>query len=516
MPSPLDPASRKGSRARRALRTSAALLALVIFAIDTFTPLEGAVAVLYVVVVLLAARTGRRGDIIVAAGVGIVFTLAAYVAAHGFSHTDSAVVRALVSLAAIGITALLALQHRAGHAALLRSERRYRRMFDASQVGVLEEDWSGIRAALDGRGLRDASAVAAHVARTPAFVSECRRLARIVGVNPAFRAMVGPDTPRDTVDDLLVDADRTFATALAAFAAGQRAYESETAIRRADGSILPVILAITFPCAEDGDPDGIVLVFVLDVTERQRAHDALLIAQADLAHAARLATLGEFSASIAHEVNQPLMAVVTNGEAALRWLDRDPPVLDEVEAGLRRIVSEARRAADIVARTRAFLTKTPMERDTLDVAVLVEESARLVERELARADVDLRLDLAADTPLVRGDRVQLQQILVNLMMNAGQAMATTAAPRVLTVGTTRAGETVEIAVSDTGPGIAESDMPWLFDRFFTTRAGGMGMGLAISRTTAEAHGGSLSVESAPGAGATFRLILPDGGERKIE
>lgn len=333
-------------------RLFAALLALGIFLVDALSPLEGAVAVLYVIVVMLADQTARRGDILVAGAGSIVLTLVAYIMSHGAAHVGAPAVRALVSLAAICISTLLA--------------------------------------------LRD-----------------------------------------------------------------------------------------------------------------QEAQDAVLAAHAELAHAARVATLGELTASIAHEVNQPLMAVVTSGEAGMRWLKRPSPDLHEVETALARVIAEAHRASEIVSRIRAFLAKAPAPRTMVSVPAIIEEATDLVQRELSREQVELRIELAPDLPLVKGDRIELQQVLVNLMINAGQAMARQPTPRVLSVEASRPGDDeLAITVSDTGPGIAEDDLVRLFDPFFTTKADGMGMGLAICRRTMEAHGGRLLVQSAPGKGAQFQLTLP--------
>jgi signal transduction histidine kinase len=371
------------------------------------------------------------------------------------------------------------------------------------------QDWSAVRAELAAQGPLDADALGVHIAGHPGLVDRARKLARIVDVNPAFLAMVGAgDSTRlpATVDDVLSASDRTFGPALAAFARGEPFHEGESMIVRMDGRTVPVLFAITFPAADD---DGRVLVFVADNSERRRAHDDMLAAQAELAHAARVATLGELTASIAHEVNQPLMAVVTSGEAGMRWLRRPSPDLQEVETALGRVISEAHRAGAIVSRIRGFLTKAAAPQATIDAAAIIEEATQLVQRELSQAQVELRIDIAPGLPAITGDRVQLQQVLVNLMINAGQAMAGRAGPRRLSVEAGRLDEhQMAITVSDTGPGIAEDTMARLFDPFFTTKPNGMGMGLAICRRTVEAHGGRLAVESAPGKGAQFRLTLP--------
>jgi signal transduction histidine kinase len=494
---------------KRPYRVAAILLASGIFLVDTLTPLEGAVAVLYVVVVLLAAQTGRRTDIIVAGAGSVLLTLAAYVLSHGLTHVGAPTMRLFVSLAAVGITTLLALQNQRATKTLVRSERRFRRMFDASRMGILLQDWGGVRAELAALGTVDPASVSQRIAADPGLVRRARALARIVEVNPAFRAIAGTGSAEGrlaSVDDLLDESDLAFAAALTAFARGDAFHEGEAEIVRPDGRRVPVLFAITFPTVED---DGNVLVFVVDNSERKRAQDALQLAQAELAHAARVATLGELTASIAHEVNQPLMAVVTSGEAGMRWLRRTTPDLHEVETALTRVVSEAHRASAILGRIRAFLTKAPPPPAPISVGVIIEEAIQLVQRELSGGQVALQVDVTPGLPLIVGDRIQLQQVLVNLMINAGQAMAERPHPRLLSIEAAPfdAGHLV-ITLSDTGPGIAADHLARLFDPFFTTKPDGMGMGLAISRTTVEAHGGRLSVDSAPGQGATFRLTLP--------
>jgi PAS domain S-box-containing protein len=400
-------------------------------------------------------------------------------------------------------------ERQAAHAALVKSERRYRRMFDSSRIGVLEEDWSAVRRELASLKKKGA-AVSDYLAGNPDFVDRARRLVKVVDVNPALLSMIFVEDPKQflaTVDDILSATDRTFAGALAAFARGDSFYEGETEMVGSDGNAVPVLFAITFPTsADDGDN---VLVHVVDITERRRAQDAIQQAQAELAHATRVATLGELTASIAHEVSQPLMAIVTNGDAGMRWLRRDPPDLKEVETALGRMVVEGRRASDIVKRIRAYLKKAPSHHGELVLSALVEDATALVQRELARADVQLQVDIRAQIPDVRGDRIQLQQVLVNLMINAAHAMSGQTRQRLLFIGAAQnSPDSIEIAVSDTGPGISEEHLQRLFEPFFSTKQDGMGMGLAICRTTVEAHGGRLTVESRLGDGATFRVTLP--------
>jgi signal transduction histidine kinase len=246
---------------------------------------------------------------------------------------------------------------------------------------------------------------------------------------------------------------------------------------------------------------------VMDVTERKRAEEALRKAQANLAHVARLTTVGELTASIAHEVNQPLAAVVTNANACLRWLDHEPPNFDEVRDAIRRIVRDGNRGGDVIARIRGLLKKEQPPRALLDVNEVVQESIAL-----ARANLQgtaLRTELADQLPQVTADRVQLQQVLLNLTMNAVDAMKpVTDRPHVLRIQTKYRERAVLVAVQDSGVGLNPKGMEKLFETFYTTKPGGLGMGLSICRSIIEGHGGRLWAESNEGTGATFQFTLP--------
>ena len=256
-----------------------------------------------------------------------------------------------------------------------------------------------------------------------------------------------------------------------------------------------------------------MLVHALDITDRKQAEAALLTVQADLAHAARVATMGELTATMAHEINQPLAAVVTNGAAALRWLKRPSPDLDEAMDALGRVVANGRRASEIVARIRGYLKKASPRHESLDLPELIGEAAQLLDRELARHAVSLRAERAPDLPRVSGDRLQLQQVIINLMVNAIQAMAVTAdRARILTLRTARQEDgQVRVDVIDTGDGLGPEAQERVFQPFYTTKVDGMGMGLAICRSTVEAHGGRLWISDA-GPGAAFHVLLPPEGE----
>lgn len=217
----------------------------------------------------------------------------------------------------------------------------------------------------------------------------------------------------------------------------------------------------------------------------------------------------ELAAAIVHEVSQPLTALLANAEAGLRWVERPSPDLDEVRRSVEAILVDGRRACDLIRGIRSFLGKQPLVRQEIRVQALIEDAVRAVRHDIARAKVDLRLHVAPRLPAVSGHPVQLQQVLVNLILNATQAMMGQGARRRIFVSTCRADPGhVAITIRDTGPGIDQEHMGRLFEPFFTTRHDGMGMGLAICRMAVAAHGGLIDVDSAPGAGATFRVLIP--------
>ncbi len=254
---------------------------------------------------------------------------------------------------------------------------------------------------------------------------------------------------------------------------------------------------------------GTVLYTCRDVTDRKRAEDELRAARLDLVHASRLAQVGELLASIAHEIKQPLTSIVTNAGAGLRRLDDDATELREILDDIR---DQGRLAGSIIERLRALAGKRPLERRALDVNDVTNEILRLVEGDARRRGVTLGTDLATSLPAIVADRVCLQQVMLNLLLNAMDAMEHSGVEeRRLIVGTRRVDDAVEVAVRDTGRGIPADQLPRLFDAFFTTKNEGLGLGLAVARSLIDAHGGRIWAEDHGGRGATFRFTLPTLG-----
>ena len=258
-------------------------------------------------------------------------------------------------------------------------------------------------------------------------------------------------------------------------------------------------------------PDGGVAIFQRYVTERKRAEDALRTAQDELARVSRVMTMGILAASIAHEVNQPLTAVITNSNACMRWLSGATPNLVEAQDALVRIVRDGQRASQVIARIRALFKETPIYKESIDINQAIQQVITLAVGELNKHNVILHTQLASDVSPALGDRVQLQQVVLNLVMNAIEAMKTVEdRPRELGISTQQEDlDHVRVSVRDTGIGFGSEGPERIFEPFYTTKPQGMGMGLSISRTIIDAHGGRLwATDNSNGPGATFHLTLP--------
>jgi C4-dicarboxylate-specific signal transduction histidine kinase len=293
-------------------------------------------------------------------------------------------------------------------------------------------------------------------------------------------------------------------------------WEGELVQTKKDGSQVVVASRWSLQRDESSAPVAI-LVINNDITERKRAEAEAREndrryrdMQMALAHANRVATMGQLTASIAHEVNQPLAAVVANAEACLRWLDRGTPDLDGVRRSVESVIDDGNRASEVIRRIRALANKTDIEKAPLDINDVIREVIALVHRELTSLQVSLRMELAPALPMILGDRVQLQQVIINLVMNGIEAMRSiTDRPRELVI-LSRQDETQQVLVSvtDCGVGISAENAGRLFNPFFTTKSGGMGMGLSICRSIMEAHAGGLWAAANVPHGATFQFTLP--------
>jgi PAS domain S-box-containing protein len=353
------------------------------------------------------------------------------------------------------------------------------------------------------------------VVESPIFgISFIDRNHRFISTNQTYQRMVGytnDELRQLTPLDISVPGEREVNDMLfKELREGKRQhFEMVKQLRRKDGRLIWIQLYVFgIPDAETNEQ--LLFGMMQDITESKQSQDALAATRAELARVARVNRFGAMTASIAHEINQPLAAMVANANAAQRWLANPTPDLDEVRAALKRIGSDGHRAAELVQGIRAMFRNGGQKRVPVDLNQLVCEVLALVQGDLLERRVSVYTDLSADIPQVMADRVQLQQVIMNLVTNAMDAMApvTDRQPILRVKSEIRDGDRVVVAVEDSGTGIDPEKMDRLFDSFFTTKPDGMGMGLSICRSIVEAHNGRLWASAGAPYGSVFRFELP--------
>jgi PAS domain S-box-containing protein len=404
-------------------------------------------------------------------------------------------------------------QAKKARAAQERSERRYQDFFHFLPVALLNingpeviEVFREARAA----GITD---LGPYLEANPAAFSRALEGLKVVEANRRAFEILRAEKPGDLLGPVTrywSESPEVIRGSLAARYAGKRGFEASAKMPAHDGTVLDVLFFAAFaPITGD---EATSLVGLIDVSDRVKAQDMLTKAQAEMAHAARVSVLGELTASIAHEVSQPLTAIESYSEASLLWLARSPPDIEEVRRLSERTVAESQRAAEIIDRIRSMALRSATERKHINPNDVVNEALLFLRHELQRHDVRASLELDPTVPLTVGDRVQLQQVVVNLAFNAIQAMTSAnVSKRRIILHTQSIGDNVVIAVEDTGPGVPLAVRGRIFESFFTTKATGMGIGLAICRSIVEAHGGVIAVQNRrEGEGARFEISLPLG------
>jgi PAS domain S-box-containing protein len=584
----------------RALPLIGAATAIAVFILDTITPEDSAVAVLYVGVVVLSARfLQKRGVVLASLGL-MSLTVLSYLLSEHDKSPSIALWTCFLSLAAIGVTAFLAVQsqsiervlrEQAGLLDLTHDTVFVRDMNDViiywnrgaeelyewkktEAVGKISHQlmqtifpkpleeitaelartgrWEGelVHTKKDGtqaivasrwsvqrdaRGrpvatletnndITERKQAEEALRRSDAYLTEAQRLSltgsfgwkvssgELFWSEETFR-IFGYD--RTTKPSLKLIMQRTHPTDIARVrqlidraSRDGRDWELEHPLLMPDGSIKSVHVVARAVRDELGSVEFVGAI--MDVSAAKRAELELRHAQAELAHISRVTALGELTASIAHEVNQPITGVVTGAEAALRWLGAKPPNLDEVRKVLGQIVKDGMRAGDVIYRIRALIKKAPPRMARVDVNEAVLDVITLTRSELLRHGVSLQTELATGLPLIKGDRVQLQQVILNLTLNAVEAMSgVDEGAREMRIGTAReASNGVLVSVRDLGPGLDPRNVDRLFEAFYTTKLDGLGMGLAICRSIIEAHGGRLWATANEPRGAVFQFTLP--------
>ena len=439
----------------------------------------------------------------------VVLLPAALVLATSLSPPTSAVARPLIALAA-ALSVILAFAHTMKvRRSLVDSNARCSAIFERAGISMWLEDWSAAADAVSSLRQHGVSDMEAYFATRPDELRALCGKVIIKDVN-AFTLEEARVTDKNAVlgplDRLLPPTDQTFVQWLVAFAQGDRFFRSEAHVTRPDGSVSDTLFTAALPTDRAGFAH--IVATSLDITEYKSEQAKLLAADAEIARVARISTVGALGASIAHEVNSPLAAVIANAQAALRWLERAAPEIDEAIEAVGAIVAEATRAKDVVVRTRAFFSNSALPAAPFDVVAAAREANLLVERELRRCGAGLCLHAEHDLPEINGDVVQVQQVFTNLFLNAAQAMFIQHSAKEIIVSFKREGNSVRVDVADSGPGIEPLKLERIFDPFYTTKPDGMGMGMAICRNCIDAQGGNIWATSEPGKGATIHFTLP--------
>jgi PAS domain S-box-containing protein len=396
--------------------------------------------------------------------------------------------------------------------ALRNGEQRYRHLFQHMPIALWQLDASNVVELFKDLRAEGVTDLGRYAGQHPDFIAHTMEGVKIEEVNQRMIEMLGARGGTEVLGSLArfchIHPD-AFLRGLDSRFRGEPMHQLETKIMTLDGRVIDVLLAATRPGLVD-DPE-ISLVGLIDITEQVRAREMLQRVQADFAHTARVSMLGELTASIAHEVNQPLAAIVTNGDACLRWLDRDVPQLHEVHDAVHLMINDSNRAAEVIRRIRAMAIRQAPEQTLMSIDEAIRETLTFLHHEVETHGLTVTHQPNAAAPKVLGDRTQLQQVIVNLTVNAIQAMIQAGtARRMLVIRTTLSEpQTLCCTLEDSGPGINPDHLDHLFDSFFTTKNAGMGLGLAISRSIIEAHGGRIRAdnESAHG-GARFSFTLP--------
>ena len=397
---------------------------------------------------------------------------------------------------------------------LKESENRYRTLFEAGGVAFFRFETREINrlfAEIRDQGHEPGAYIAAH----PEFVDRAKQAIQCVDANAAAVRLMGAATKADLLGPVewvrSPDHVRALRRVLEAGIRNESAFQTEVVIGRLDGALVPCLWFTIAP--PELRSQGTSFVGLIDISDQANAREAVRNMQVELAHAARVAILGELTASLAHEVAQPISAIVTRGGAARRWLSREDLELETVDELVARMVESAERAGGIIKNVRDMARRAPFRTEALDLARIIQETLAFLAHELELSHVEVQLVSAGALPLVEGDRVQLQQLIFNLVLNAQQAMvaARTVEPRV-TIRLQPADDGVSAVVEDNGPGIPGDNVEKVFESFNSSRSDGLGIGLSICRSIVDRHGGHLSASNLPAAGARFAIWLPARGE----
>ncbi|MHA6767440.1 PAS domain-containing sensor histidine kinase [Sphingobium ummariense] len=389
---------------------------------------------------------------------------------------------------------------------LIKTETRYASLFEVSNMTFAEMDFKATEPLLDQLRENGVTDLTAYLGNHPDEFAHILSLIRTTRVNEALAHLMGYESVAELVANPPAqnadDGPAVLLRQLEMYYNDIDHIDGRTVLVGKGGIEIPVYFMVNRLA------EGLHLSSHINLTEQERIAEMREAAQEELARANRIATVGAFSASIAHELNQPIASMVMDAQTGLRYLQREVPDLQAAERILQRLTRTVQRVANIVQNTRDAIQSGQRGTTQIDLREMIEETAELLERELRRSDASFQLKGSKSPPLVSGDPVQVQQVLVNLMTNAVEAMREVEGPRLITLTMATLEDQAEVTVADSGPGIPEENLKKLFQPFFTTKAGGVGMGLQICRTAIEGMGGQLNVRNLDKGGAAFTFTLP--------
>ena len=451
---------------------------------------------------LAAARDGALACLLVIVPAGLA-ALAAWQAARGDTTAPSLAAAALLAMG-LALLRVMALKRH-----LRSSVAHGSAIFEQAGISMWREDWTAAGEAVMALRKAGVDDIESHFAARPDALRALKARVMIRDVNAFTLEETGAADKAPYIgplDRLLPETDQTFVQWLVAFGRGARFFRSEAHITTADGTEIDTLFTAMLPRDLDGFSD--IVVTSIDVTGYKRAQARLSAAETDVARTSRISTANALGAAIAHEVNSPLAAILANAQAAQRLLRLPHPDIADVGAALADVVSQATRARDVVMRTTSYFSRASGQFVATNLMEAARQASLLVEGELRSHGAVVHLAADGDLPPALVDPVLIQQVFVNLMVNAAQAMAETPGNRDITVTIRTGADAVAVEVRDTGPGVAPEQRATIFEPFQSSRPGGMGMGLAICRNCIDAHGGDIRVDAAPGGGAAFNFTLP--------
>lgn len=491
----------------------AAVLAAAIFSLDAFTRDDLAVASLYVLVLLIGMSSRgpeRRATILAWSGVCALLAILGYTIFNRYGAPPLALAHLGISLTVLLVAMVLLLRNQSANTSIEQSDRRYRIVFDTLAIAIWEHDFTPVVEAL--QRLRDGGVtdIRRYLVEHPEFVVEMRRSVRITDVNATALTMMGVNSKEDFFSHLsgfLPETDDSFSECIVAIDERRALFQTEAIVMPVNGEARQVIVA--FGLGPDASLDR-VPGSILDVSHRRALETQILRTREELADSHRTSAVAAMTASIAHELNQPMSAIQSYADAANRWLSRTPPNLIETKEALAGLTMGVQHARTVMQRVRSLVGQSRIELCDIELDGLIATTVALMRREAAEHGARLIiLPVTDDTLTIKGDRILLKQVLVNLITNAIQAMVNTPPERrVVTLTLDRRDDQAYIAVTDAGPGWDTSGADNVFGSFFTTKRNGMGLGLSIAKMVVDRHDGSISRRNADGGGAVVEILLP--------